>query len=85
MSEFGTCCLGHRSFSIDVKISKSGIFRFSTDTLAVDGCGSSRLAISVSDNSCLSVMVFKISFVSAAAAGCQMRDSASLYEVINVS
>ena len=55
------------------------------DTLAVDGCGSSRLAISVSDTSCLSVMVFKISFVSAAAAGRQMRDSASLYEVINIS
>ena len=85
MSVFGTSWLGHQSLSIDVKISKSGIFRFSWDTLAVGGCGSNRLAISVSDASCLSVMVFKISFLSAAAAGHQMRDSASLYQLMNVS
>ena len=49
------------------------------------GCGFNRLAMSLSDVSYLSVMVFKIIFVSAAAAGLQMHDSASLYELMNVS
>ena len=84
-SVFGTSWLGHRSLNIDVKTSKSVIFRFSWDTFAVGGCGSNLLAMSLSDVSCLSVMVFKIIFMSAVAAGLQMHDSASLYELMNVS